>query len=258
MPADAGIDQRHPHRFQRFAQSNHLFQGRALLHQIQHGEAEDDDEVGADPLADGAHYLHREAHAVFVATAPAIGALVGALTDELVDEIAFRAHHLDAVIPGRLGQRSGSGEVANGAADLPLTHGARLERGDGGLEGARCQTERMVGITTGMEDLQRYLAPLLMHGAGHLLVLAHLPGEAQLRTVRHQPPAQVGGNAAGDDQANATAGPLGIKGGQLVKTALLLFEAGVHGAHQHPVAQLGKTEVKGGQQSRVKTHEASS
>ena len=231
---------------------------RALLHQIQHGEAEDNDEVGADPLADGADNLHREAHPVFTAAAPAIGALVGALANELVDEIAFRAHHLDAVITGRLGQRCCSREVANGAADLPLAHGARFERGDGGLEGARRQTERMIGVTTGMEDLQRYLAPLLMHGAGHLLVLAHLPGEAQLGTVRHQPTAQIGGNAAGDDKANATTGALGIKGGQLVKTALLLFEAGVHGAHQHTVAQLGKTKVERGQQGRIAAHDASS
>ena len=213
---------------------------------------------GADPLADGADNLHREAHPVFAAAAPAIGALVGALADELVDEITFRTHHLDAVITGRLGQRCCSREVADGAADLPLAHGARFERGDGGLEGARRQTEGMVGVTTGMEDLQRYLAPLLMYGAGHLLVLAHLPREAQLGAVRHQPTAQVGGNAAGDDKANTTTGALSIKGGQLVKTALLLFEAGMHGAHQHTVAQLGKTKIERGQQGRIAAHDASS
>ncbi len=258
MPTDTGVDEGHPHSFQRFAKGNHLFQGRALLHQIQHGEAEDNDEVGADPLADGADNLHREAHPVFAAAAPAIGPFVGALADELVDEIAFRAHHLDAVITGCLSQRCCSREVANGAADLPLAHGARFERGDGGLEGARGQTEGMIGVTTGMEDLQRYLAPLLMHGAGHLLVLAHLPGKAQLRAVRHQPTAQIGGNAAGDDKANATTGALGIKGSQLVKTALLLFEAGVHGAHQHTVAQLGKTKIERDQQGRIAAHDASS
>ena len=116
----------------------------------------------------------------------------------------------------------------------------------------------MIGVTTGMEDLQRNLAPLLMHGVGHLLVLAHLPGKAQLGAVGHQPTAQVGSDTAGDDKANATTGPLGIKGSQLVKTALLLFEAGMHGAHQHAVAQLGKTKVERGQQGRIAAHDASS
>ncbi len=256
VPTDAGVDEGHPHLLQRLAKGDHFLKGRALLHQIQHGEAEDNDEVGADPLANGANNLHRETHPVFAAAAPAIGAFVGTLADELVDEIAFRPHHLDAVITGRLGQRCCSREVADGAADLPLAHGARLERGDGRLEGARRQTEGMVGVATGMEDLQRYLAPLLMHGAGHLLVLAHLPGEAQLGAVRHQPTAQIGGDTAGDDKSNATAGPLGIEGSQLVKTALLLFEASVHGAHQHTVAQLGKTKVKGRQQMGIATHDA--
>ncbi|MNG00720.1 hypothetical protein D3C84_836650 [compost metagenome] len=114
----------------------------------------------------------------------------------------------------------------------------------------------MIGIAPGMEDLQRYLAPLLMHGRGHLLVLGDLPGEAQLRAMGHQPTAQIRCYAPGDDEADAAAGPLGIEGGQLVEAALLLFEAGVHGAHQHPVAQLGETEIEGGQQVRVAAHDA--
>ncbi|MNC03379.1 hypothetical protein D3C75_507830 [compost metagenome] len=93
----------------------------------------------------------------------------------------------------------------------------------------------MVGIATGMEDLQGYLAPLLMHGAGHLLVLGDLPGEAELRAMGHQAPPQVGGYAAGDDEGDTAAGALGVEGGQLVKAPLLLLEAGMHGAHQHAV-----------------------
>ncbi len=112
----------------------------------------------------------------------------------------------------------------------------------------------MIGVAAGMEDLQRYLAPLLMHRTGHLLVLGHLPGKAQLGTVGHQPATQVGGDAAGHDEADPAPGPLAIEGGQLVKAPLLLFEAGVHGAHQHAVAQLGKTQIEGGQQGRVTAH----
>ena len=139
MPADAGIDEGDPYLLQRLAKGDHFLKGGALLHQIQHGEAEDDDEIRPDPLADSADNLHREAHAVFAAATPAVGALVGALADELVDEIAFRAHHLDPVIARAPGQLCGGGEVADGAADLPLAHGARLERRDGALRalGAR-------------------------------------------------------------------------------------------------------------------------
>ncbi|MNH28182.1 hypothetical protein D3C79_883320 [compost metagenome] len=93
-----------------------------------------------------------------------------------------------------------------------------------------------------------------MHGAGHLLVLGDLPGEAQLRAMGHQPTAQIRCYAPGDDEADAAAGPLGIEGGQLVEAALLLFEAGVHGAHQDSVLKLGKAEIERGQKRRVTAH----
>ena len=64
MPADAGIDEGDPYLLQRLAKGDHFLKGGALLHQIQHGEAEDDDEIRPDPLADSADNLHREAHAV--------------------------------------------------------------------------------------------------------------------------------------------------------------------------------------------------
>ncbi|MNF91266.1 hypothetical protein D3C84_738610 [compost metagenome] len=256
MPADAGVDEAHPGLLQRLPERYDLLQGGALLHQIQHGEAEDDDEVGADPLANGPHDFQRETHAVFAAAAPAVAALVGTLADELVDEITFRPHHFHTVIARRLGQCRGRGEVPYGAADLPLAHGPRLEWRDGSPDGARRQAERMIGIATGMEDLQGYLAPLLMHGAGHLLVLGDLPGEAELGAMGYQAPPQVGGYAAGDYEADTAAGALGIEGGQLVKAPLLLLEAGVHGAHQYPVLELGKAEIQGCQQRWIQAHDA--
>ena len=256
VPADTGVDEGDPHLLQCPAKCDHFLKGGALLHQIQHGEAEDDDEIRAHPLTDGADNLHREAHAVFAAAAPAIGALVGTFADELVDEIAFRPHHLDPVITGRLGQRRSGGEVANGAADLPLAHGPRLERGDGSLEGARRQAERMVGVAARMKDLQRYLAPFPVHCLGHLAVFGYLPGKAQLGAVGHQPPPQIGGDTAGHDETDPATGPLTIEGGQLVKAPLFLLEAGVHGPHQYAVAQLGKTQIEGGQQRGITAHDA--
>jgi hypothetical protein len=41
-----------------------------------------------------------EADAVFETAAPAVLAEIGLLGDELVDQVAFRSHHLDAVVAG--------------------------------------------------------------------------------------------------------------------------------------------------------------
>jgi hypothetical protein len=78
-----------------------LFPGAAAFHQIEHRQAEDDDEVRPDRFTHPADDLHRQAHAVFVAAAPAVGAVVGVGGEELVNEIAFRAHDFDAVVFGR-------------------------------------------------------------------------------------------------------------------------------------------------------------
>ncbi|MNE93319.1 hypothetical protein D3C80_1911560 [compost metagenome] len=72
----------------------------------------------------------------------------------------------------------------------------------------------------------------------------------------HQAPPQVGGDATGDDEGDTAAGALGIEGGQLVKAPLLLLEAGVHGAHQYPVLELGKAEIQGCQQRWIQAHDA--
>ena len=57
----------------------------------------------------------------------------------------------------------------------------------------------MVGVAARMKDLQRYLAPFLVHCLGHLAVFGYLPGKAQLGAVGHQPPPQIGGDTAGHD-----------------------------------------------------------
>jgi hypothetical protein len=91
---------------------------RAAFDQVEHRQAEDDDEVLAHPLAGAAHDLQREADAVFIAAAPFVVAVVGVGGDELVDQVALGAHDLHAVIAGTLGQRGGIGVVLDRLLDL--------------------------------------------------------------------------------------------------------------------------------------------
>ena len=55
---------------------------------------------GAARLADAANDLHGEAHASRRVTAPGVAATIRSRRGELVKQIAFRAHHFDAVVAG--------------------------------------------------------------------------------------------------------------------------------------------------------------
>ena len=118
MPADAGIDQARPCRLDGLAERDHFLPGAALIDQIQHREAIDDQEVLTQRGANAGDDLHRQADAILEAATILILALIGAPTDELVDEIAFRAHHLDAVIAGLAGQAGAAHVVGDLLLDL--------------------------------------------------------------------------------------------------------------------------------------------
>lgn len=120
MPADTGVNQAHPGLFQLSGQIHRVIPAHALFHQFEHGQAEDNDEIAAYPLADGADDGQGKAGPVFDAAAPGVGALVGAKGQELVDEVALRAHHFNAVVTGLLGKGSGFGKGLDGALYLPL------------------------------------------------------------------------------------------------------------------------------------------
>ncbi len=64
----------------------------------------------------------------------------------------------------------------------------------------------------------------------------------------------AGGDAAGDHQADAAPGALGVEGRHPLETALGLFQADVHRSHQHPVGKGGEPEVQRAQQGRVGAH----
>src|SRR5437763_807056 len=81
-------------RFDRLRQRDDLVPRAAALHEIEHGQAIDDDEVRTDRLARAPHDLDCEANAVLEAAAPFVVAMIRPRGDELVDQVAFRTHDL--------------------------------------------------------------------------------------------------------------------------------------------------------------------
>ena len=251
VPADAGVDDGGAGLLDGLGQGHDLVPGAAALDQVEHGQAVDDDEVRAHGLANAADDLHRQAHAVLVAATPAVGAVVGVGDQELVDEVAFRPHHLDAVILGLLGQLGAVDEVVDLLLDAVLVQLVGLERVDRRLDGAGCDQFRAVGVAAGMQDLHGDLAAGLVHRAGDNLVLLGFFRGGQLGRTGVDTAFLVRADAAGDHQADAATGALGEVGRHALEAIGLLFQAGVHGAHQGTVLQGSETQVQRGQQIRV-------
>ncbi len=189
-------------------------------------------------------------HALAGIAAPRVAALIGARGGEFVDQIAFRAHHLDAVVAGLACQPRG----ACIGDDLPV-HGAGRQgawgkRGDRCLELGRRHRQRVVGIAPGMQQLQADLGPVFVDGAGDLAMWAHFPRPGQLATEWLEPTHHVRREPAGDDQAHAAGSALGEIRRQLGEIARTIFQACVHRAHQNAVAELGEAQVERGEQVR--------
>jgi hypothetical protein len=59
----------------------------------------------------GSDHFNGKTHAAGVIAAPLVVALVGARGEKFVNQIAFRAHHFDAVIPGFPRQLGAAGKI---------------------------------------------------------------------------------------------------------------------------------------------------
>ena len=168
MPANPGIDDGGSCPLNGLAQCHNLFPGLATLDQVQHGQPVDNDEFRPNSFAHTADNLHGQAHTVLVRATPLVRSLVGPLTQKLVDEIAFGAHHLNAIITRKFGELRGTDEIV----DLPFNpfrgKGAGLERAYRGL-GCRCRdNQRLIAITPCVQDLHTDLSAGLMNRAGHM------------------------------------------------------------------------------------------
>ena len=251
MPADTGVDDRRAGLFDGLGQLHDFFPDAAAFHQVEHRQAEDDNEVRAYGLAYTAHDFHRQAHAIFKAATPTVGAMVGVGGEELVDEVAFGTHDFDAVILGDLGQQRAGDKVLDLLFDALFIQFLGLERVDRCLDSARRHLLGAVGVTPGVEDLHADLATRVVHGLGDDLVLARFFLGGQLGRTGIHAAFIIGAYAAGDHQAHAATGTLSKVSGHTLETAGLFFQACVHRAHQGTVAQGGETQVQRGQQVRV-------
>ena len=74
---------------------------------------------------------------------------------------------------------------------------------------------------------------------------AMLGGFGRRRQLAAHAPLCVGGDAAGDDHADAAACALGEERCHSLETVIGFLEAGMHRAHQNTVFQPGEAEVEG-------------
>ena len=158
------------------AQRHHLVPRHAALQHVHGGDAEDDDEIGADRGARPPDDLDREAHAVLERAAPAVGPPVGLLDQEGRDQVAGRADDLDAVVARLPGHRCAVGEVGDLLLDAGLVEFLRHEGADARLDGRRRDAVPRARQRPGVQDLQADLHVGIggMHRLGDQPVLRRL------------------------------------------------------------------------------------
>ena len=118
MPADAGINDCRPCRFDGLGQFGDLRQRAAAVDQIEHRQTVDDNEIVAGALAHRLNHFNGETHAPGIIAAPLVVALVGARGEKFVNQIALRAHHFDAVIARFTRQLGAVGKIIDQRQDL--------------------------------------------------------------------------------------------------------------------------------------------
>src|SRR6185437_7654974 len=90
-----------------------------------------------------------------------------------------------------------------------------------------------------------------MHGTGELAMAWLVPWHREAATERFQPALDTRSDAAGDHQADATAGAFGEIGRQLVVIAGLVLQSGMHRSHQDAVGQRDMAQIERGKQMGV-------
>ncbi|VTM89165.1 Uncharacterised protein [Raoultella ornithinolytica] len=85
MPADTGVDEGRACRLDGLRQLNHFRQRTAVVDQVEHRQAVDNNKIVASPFAYRTHDFYGKAHAPGVIAAPLVVTLVGARGEEFVD-----------------------------------------------------------------------------------------------------------------------------------------------------------------------------
>jgi hypothetical protein len=162
VPADAGVDQCGAGGLDGLAECDHLVPCAAALDEIEHRKPVDDDEIAAHRFARAVDNLDGKADPVHESAAPVVVPEIGLRRDELVDQVAFGTHDFDAVVAGVARKLRAADISGNRLADAPDGQPARTKARDRRAQRGRRNCQRVIGVTAGMQDLQRDLAPRRM------------------------------------------------------------------------------------------------
>ena len=255
VPADAGVEDVDACVLELMGQGDDVLPGLGAVDQVHQGDPVDD----RQPRGRGAHRaddLHREATTALGVAAPVVLALIRALGQELVEQVALRAHDLDGVVAGLLGEHGAAGEVLDRGPDLLVGQLSGGERADGGLRGRGGDRLRVIGVAPRVQDLQGQQAAGLVDGVGEDPVMGRLGGIRELAAPGGEAAFAVGAEAAGDHQAGSAAGALGEVRGELGELLGIVLHTCVHGAHEDAVGKLQPPDAQGGGEAGVLGHAA--
>ena len=208
-------------------------------------------------LSGAAHDLDRQPHAIFIRTAPAVGAFVRVGHEELVQEITLRPHDLHAIIARLLCAPCGRHDVTDLFFDTVLIQFRRWKRGYRGFDCRGCDALGTIRIAARVQDLHRNFPARIVDARGDDAVVVDILLCRHHRRPRQNGPFQVGTDPASDHQGHVTARAGCIKLGDAVPV-LRLFQTGVHGPHEDAVLERREAQIKGSQQVRVVGHRKSS
>ena len=212
MPANPGVDDGRSRRFNRFGQFGDFRQRAAVVDQIEHRQAVDDNEIVAGALAHRLNHFNGETHAPGIIAAPLVVALVGARGEKFVNQIALRAHHLDAVIACFPRQLGAVGKIIDQREDLVVAQLMRGEPVNRRLQRRGGDQRGLVAVAPGVQDLQGDFTAFLMYRIGDLAMMRQMADIVEYRAAGHGHPGRGGRDAAGDDQRHAVPRALGVKG----------------------------------------------
>ena len=152
-------------------------------------------------------------------------------------QVAFRAHHLDAVVAGLRGRARAVRTKARIWRSTPRgRQRTRRERIDRRLQPARRHLQRAVAVAAGMQDLQADAAAVVVHRPVTWRWRRTSQGQRSVPPKGLSQPARFGEKPPVTIRPTPPAARSREVGRQLREVGDLVLQAGVHRAHQHAVA----------------------
>ena len=133
MPANAAVEQRHAALLQRRGKLQRLLQRAAVIHQVEHRQAKNNNKGITDGGAHRLRHFQCKALPPRHITAPAVVALIGMGDQELINQVAFGTHDFDTVVTGLLRQPGAAREIRDGLFNLRFAQCLRCKRVNGRL-----------------------------------------------------------------------------------------------------------------------------